>query len=71
MILPGNSTEVPAALLSWDAMPETVFRFCCARSVYVNPCQSDSEATWWGLSSIAMSRAIRSVADLQVPKMTL
>jgi hypothetical protein len=33
MILPGNSTELPTALLSCDAMPETFFRFSRARSV--------------------------------------
>ena len=46
------------------------FRLRSARSVKVSPSHMESEATLCGFSSIAMSRAIRSTADLHVPNTT-
>ena len=72
MTRPGNSGDEPiagfvtiAAFISGCAS-----RLRIARSVKVRAIHSDIEATLCGFSSMAMSRAMRSTADLHKPKTT-
>src|SRR6185437_12793606 len=69
---PGNSTVEPIRGLVTVCffISGLRLRLRCARSVKVSPHHMEREATLWGLSSTAISRAMRSTADLQVPNTT-
>src|SRR5882672_1054339 len=66
---PGNSTEEPTRgfVTVCDFIAGFLFRFRLARSVKVSPSHIETEVTLYGFSSIAMSRDMRSTADLHVP----
>jgi hypothetical protein len=69
---PGNSGEQPTvgSVTVCFVISGLRRKLRSARSVNVRPCHSDSDATWYCSSSTAISRAIRSTADLHMPNTT-
>src|ERR1700761_9406046 len=72
MSRPGNSTEVPVdrVVVIADDNSGYLLRLCSARSVSARFRHSDKEVILCGLSSMAMSCAMRSTATLHNPKTT-